>query len=283
MHVLSKSELGDIHEVIDSNQKLLPTALIRLLEEQFPHLNTETLYSIFNHRLRNKCAVSGKRLQDEKVAASLYHAFKTRVKDNHSNKVRKSVIPELATERGFFPWMAFRTVLMKHLEERDGQPPSKKALQSILRSPHLLRDVQLQLESIHCSVQDQLQGVVTDCLRHAVGRDYEVILEQRLKEANIAFLDEDAQRQAGQDVTPDFRLHVPIGVGGQPVCWIDSKALFGDAESHQNYLNTQLLSYWNRFGPGLVIYWCGYEENIEQLAPEVQVSFQLPPFEHFNP
>ena len=86
-----------------------------------------------------------------------------------------------------------------------------------------------------------------------------------------------------QDVTPDFRLHVPIGVNNQPVCWIDSKALFGDWDSHQNYLNTQLLWYWNRFGPGLVIYWCGFEENIESLAPEVQVAFHLPQFEHFNP
>jgi len=155
--------------------------------------------------------------------------------------------------------------------------------ESLLRSPHLIKDVQLQLESLECSIQDQLQGVVTDSLRHQVGRDYEIILEEKLREAGIAFLDEEAQRQAGQDVTPDFRLQVPIGIAGQPVCWIDSKALFGDAESHQNYLNNQLLSYWNRFGPGLVIYWSGYEENIEQLAPEVQVACQLPAFEHFNP
>ena len=70
--------------------------------------------------------------------------------------------------------------------------------QILYKIPDLLKngvEVQLQLESIHCSVQDQLQGVVTDCLRHAVGRDYEVLLEQRLKEANIAFLDEESQRQ----------------------------------------------------------------------------------------
>ena len=61
------------------------------------------------------------------------------------------------------------------------------------------KDVQLQLESIHCSIQDQLQGVVTDSLRHAVGRDYEIILEKKLREEKIAFMDEDAQRNAGTD------------------------------------------------------------------------------------
>ena len=110
------------------------------MQDRFAHINAETLYSIFNHRMRAKCAISGKRLQDEKVSSSLYHAFKSRVKENHANKLRKAVIPELATERGFFPWMAFRTILIKFLEEREGQPPTKKKIQSFVRSPHLLRD-----------------------------------------------------------------------------------------------------------------------------------------------
>jgi len=28
--------------------------------------------------------------------------------------------------------------------------------------------------------------------------------------------------------------------------WIESKALFGDEETHQTYLDEQLMSYWNR-------------------------------------
>ena len=47
------------------------------------------------------------------------------------------------------------------------------------------------------------------------------------------------------------------------VNWIESKALFGDDENHTAYLNDQLWSYWNRFGPGLVIYWCGYLRHLE--------------------
>ena len=105
----------------------------------------------------------------------------------------------------------------------------------------------------------------------------------QLRQAGISFIDEEAQRRAGQDVTPDFRLNVPISVAGSPVCWIDSKALFGDRDTHQGYLDSQLLSYWNRFGPGLVIYWFGHEEGLDQLASEVKVSTELPRFDHFNP
>ena len=50
------------------------------------------------------------------------------------------------------------------------------------------------------------------------------MLAKMLREQNIAFIDEDTQRKQGQDVTPDFRLLVPISLNCQPVCWIDSKA-----------------------------------------------------------
>ena len=62
-----------------------------------------------------------------------------------------------------------------------------------------IQDVQLQLESIQCAIQDPLQGSVTDCLRHAVGRDFENLLEKQLTEAGVSFMDEDAQRKAGQE------------------------------------------------------------------------------------
>jgi hypothetical protein len=215
-----------------------------------------------------------------------------------NNKRRLAIIPKLAEERGLFPWMTFRAVMTRFLIERAASRASvtKKQIQQVIKNPHLIKDVQLQLEAIHCSAQDQLQGLITDSLRHIVGKDYEQILEKELKQVtpfsrksinffkkDIAYIDEEAQRRMGQDVTPDFRLTVPIAVNNKPVCWIDSKALFGDSKSHKSYLDTQLLSYWNRFGPGLVIYWAGYEENIEKLAPEVQVANCLPNFEHPTP
>jgi len=42
------------------------------------------------------------------------------------------------------------------------------------------------------------------------------------------------------------------------VCWIDSKALFGDVETHANSVLPQVETYVHRFGPGLVLYWFGH-------------------------
>jgi len=286
MSVLSSIVLHEIYDVIEMGGKTPSVKVLDQLQERFNEIPRESLYSIYSQRIRYKYGSAGRKLTDNDYCDKLYETYKKRTFESlKNNKRRLAIIPKLAEERGLFPWMTFRAILTRFLIERAGNRTSvtKKQIQQVIKNPHLIKDVQLQLEAIHCSTQDQLQGLITDSLRHIVGKDYEQILEKELKQKDIAYIDEEAQRRMGQDVTPDFRLTVPIAVNNKPVCWIDSKALFGDSKSHKSYLDTQLLSYWNRFGPGLVIYWAGYEENIERLAPEVQVANFLPNFEHPMP
>lgn len=91
---------------------------------------------------------------------------------------------------------------------------------------------------------------------------------------NISFSDENVLRLRGYDKTPDFKLDVPIAVDNFIINWIESKALFGDEENHLGYMKEQLMCYWNRFGPGLVIYWFGYLESLDS-TPEVNNMFIL--------
>lgn len=42
------------------------------------------------------------------------------------------------------------------------------------------------------------------------------------------------------------------------ICWIDSKALYGDVDTHTNSVLPQVESYIHRFGPGLIVYWFGH-------------------------
>lgn len=105
-----------------------------------------------------------------------------------------------------------------------------------------------------------------------VGSEYETILSKQLDEKKISYLDEKKLRLLGYDKTPDFKLDIPIGnsacfasrcriacsievnadfifftgIEGRVVNWIESKATFGDEDTHKNYLNEQLTCYFNR-------------------------------------
>jgi hypothetical protein len=93
---------------------------------------------------------------------------------------------------------------------------------------------------------------------------------RQLNDQKVSYLDEKQLRLLGYDKTPDFKLDIPIGndhdeyrkqqishdanyifpflgIEGRVVNWIESKATFGDEETHKNYLNEQLNSYFNRF------------------------------------
>jgi len=46
------------------------------------------------------------------------------------------------------------------------------------------------------------------------------------------------------------------------ICWVDSKATFGDPFTHEKSNEAQIKAYTSLFGPGLVIYWLGFVETL---------------------
>lgn len=101
-------------------------------------------------------------------------------------------------------------------------------------------------------------------LNRSIGQEYEIKLQNYCTERNISFHDETQLRTRGYDKTPDVKLEIPIAVNGIVINWIESKAQFGGPKVHRRYNKEQYLSYWNRYGPGLVIYWFGFLDNLNQ-------------------
>lgn len=99
-------------------------------------------------------------------------------------------------------------------------------------------------------------------VRYTIGEEYEVKLKDLARDAGLTFYDEGDLRRDGFDKTPDLLLAIQCLYKGNVISWIESKASFGDPESHSRYLKDQLSSYTNRFGPGIVIYWFGFHEEI---------------------
>jgi hypothetical protein len=109
----------------------------------------------------------------------------------------------------------------------------------------------------------QLHTCLTKIVLSDVGIKYEKILQQKLDEANIPYCSEEEMRAHGYPKTPDICLLEPVAIDGIVVKWIESKAWFGDPVSHAAYLRDQYWPYYNRFGPGMVIYWYGLVEEID--------------------
>jgi len=139
--------------------------------------------------------------------------------------------------------------------------------------PDLQRRLATDVE--HCTAVDNVFSPYVDGLRNAVGKEYEDVLEDHLKELGIAYQAEDALRAQGQAKTPDVKLEVPIAVKGQVVHWIDSKACFCDEWTYHNKGKDQFQSYVNRYGPGMVIYWFGMVDQLNTI-PDVLLVDNFP-------
>lgn len=113
-----------------------------------------------------------------------------------------------------------------------------------------------------CIFNDIQDGPIIDMLRYTIGEEYEVKLKNLARDAGLTFYDEGDLRRDGFDKTPDLLLAIQCLYKGNVISWIESKASFGDPESHSRYLKDQLSSYTNRFGSGIVIYWFGFHEAI---------------------
>ncbi|KAM6466923.1 uncharacterized protein C15orf41 homolog isoform X1 [Python bivittatus] len=247
-------------EVVQFLAQVPPTRQsLRKLKEKFPSQSQSTLLSIFSQEYQKLIKRTHAKHHTPEATEAYYQRYLKGVIKNAASPV----LLELANEVDFAPSLMARIVLERFLQEQDGSVPSKTLINSLLRDPSQIPDGVLAKQVYQCIVNDYCYGPLVDCIKHAIGYEHEVLLQEMLLERNISFLAEDQLRAKGYDKTPDFILEVPIAVEGHIIHWIESKASFGDECSHQAYLNDQFWSYWNRFGPGLVIYWYGFIEELD--------------------
>ncbi len=139
---------------------------------------------------------------------------------------------------------------------------SKHSLKKLFHTPSLIASNEALARCIaRCHVEDEHCSPRMDEIRSRVGREYEERLTALLDALGVPYMDELGMRRMGYARTPDAVLLEPIAVDGVVIKWIESKAWFGDPPSHATYLADQYWPYYNRFGPGLVIYWFGFVDE----------------------
>ncbi|XP_048830140.1 CDAN1-interacting nuclease 1 [Brienomyrus brachyistius] len=254
---LSRAEYRVIAKYTD---QLKPTRqCMKMLQERFPGYLPSTLLSIFSLEYQKRIKRTISKHHTPEAFEDYYQSYMHQMKMCRSSQVLFS----LANKVDLSPSLMARIILERFLQEQDDTPFSKQVLNSMLRDPSSIPDHSLADNVYQCTINDCCYGPWVDSIKHAIGHEHEMLLHDKLREKNLSFLDENQLRAKGYDKTPDIILEVPIAVEGRIVHWIESKASFGDDHSHQNYLNEQFWSYWNRFGPGLVIYWHGFIEELD--------------------
>uniref|UniRef100_A0A8C6YXD6 CDAN1-interacting nuclease 1 n=1 Tax=Nothoprocta perdicaria TaxID=30464 RepID=A0A8C6YXD6_NOTPE len=243
---LSKAQYDEIAQFLAQVQPTRQS--LRQLKDKFPSQSQSTLLSIFSQEYQKQV----KRTHAKHHTAEAVETYYQRYLNGVMKNAAAPVLLELANEVDFAPSLMARIVLERFLQEQEHAVPSKTLINSMLRDPSQIPDGVLANQVYQCTVNDCCYGPLVDCIKHFINNS-----------SCSLCIAEDQLRAKGYDKTPDFILEVPVAVEGHIIHWIESKASFGDESSHQAYLQDQFWSYWNRFGPGLVIYWYGFIEELD--------------------
>ncbi|MBC7086260.1 MAG: TPD domain-containing protein [Methanomethylovorans sp.] len=129
--------------------------------------------------------------------------------------------------------------------------------------PERIQNRRLRKEVMEALEMDCFFSPQAHSLQLEKGKLGEEIISLWLKAHKIDFLTEDQLREEKMGKTPDFLLLEPIILEGKKVSWIESKALFGDEQEHKYYMKKQFSHYEQISGYGLVIYWYGFIDDLE--------------------
>ncbi|XP_066257144.1 CDAN1-interacting nuclease 1 [Euwallacea similis] len=238
---------------------------LKLLEETFPTISSDTLYSILNTEFQRKMRYNFGKTQNNRN--KFWAMFRKGIESNQG----PGVLVNLAEVHDVSPCLLARLILQKYFEDQEDKNGEKEKETSVninryLKNTCLIPDVDLAYEVFLCTIFDNIYSPLADAMKMSLGQQYEIRLHKEAVELNLSFRDEEYLRKFGYDKTPDLKLEVPIAIDGFVINWIESKALFANEEVHRDYMNSQYLSYWNRFGPGLVIYWFGFLKTIVETS-----------------
>ena len=263
--------------------------VLKKLCEKFSDEKPETLRSILSLEHTNQVKRTHKIIESKR--RQIFEQYTSAVK---SSNYQQGVVLKIAKENRYSPMQIGKIVLEETLKENNIQG-DQTIIKEQLKNTALIEDPKLSTEIWLANLKDNNYGVTSEWIKSSIGMiakktfniffffilepnctiitstfkfsftgyEYEKKAKKELEKLGLSYHDEYELRSKGFDKTPDIKLDIPFAYKGLVINWIESKALFGDEQNHKKYLKDQLLTYYNRFGPGLVIYWFGFIEELD--------------------
>lgn len=254
-------KLSVYNEIIDLMRKYkTKDEALRHITPKYPEISVGALGSIYAQDYQKKMRKTHHLHYNSDTTEFYYGQYRAGVDSGE-----KHVILTMADTIDLSPALLARMILERHLSRTkySGENPPRSLVTQMMKDTTRIDDAVLASEIHECIVTDDQYGTLVDRIKHSIGHEYEFKLNRTLDSLQLSYIGEDQMRAKGYDKTPDVKLEVPIAVDGHVVNWIESKASFGDESSHRSYLKDQFWSYWNRFGPGMVIYWFGFIDELD--------------------
>jgi len=231
--------------------------VLKKLCEKFSDEKPETLRSILSLEHTNQVKRTHKIIESKR--RQIFEQYTSAV---NSSNYQQGVVLKIAKENRYSPMQIGKIVLEETLKENNIQG-DQTIIKEQLKNTALIEDPKLSTEIWLANLKDNNYGVTSEWIKSSIGYEYEKKAKKELEKLGLSYHDEYELRSKGFDKTPDIKLDIPFAYKGLVINWIESKALFGDEQNHKKYLKDQLLTYYNRFGPGLVIYWFGFIEELD--------------------
>lgn len=197
-----------------------------------------------------------------RIVKKRYHI----VKQNSANMLRQwkkgKTFCEIANHYHFPPILVAMIIF-----QEDGT--GKKIFWNYVRDPELLDCKEAADELREASEKDIVYSLEGTEKGKERGKWGEGLLWNWLDSQGIGYKTESEERKEGNVPgvkTPDCLLDSPMDYCGNKVCWIESKASFGDDQEFKMNCSKQLIPYTQMFGPGMVVYWTGHLDDLEHPA-----------------
>jgi hypothetical protein len=166
----------------------------------------------------------------------------------------------LAKELQFSPLMLAHMLLQE-------KGMTKKEIHAAMIDADAIRDARLRSEIAEATDHDLVYSEEGARVQRERGAEGEATIAKWLQAQGITYKTEKDLKGNEHGKTVDFLLDKPITIqfedGPKDVCWIESKASFGDNKKMMRDYKKQLEPYTQFWGPGIVAYWFGYLDGME--------------------
>lgn len=185
-----------------------------------------------------------------------YYVVKARTDRLVAQWKRGSTLDQLARRQDFPPVLLARFVLPK-------LGYTKRQIMAAIADPQKAKNARLRRELAEAVNEDDLYSPSGHEKQAAEGNRREDLLAKWLDKLDMEYFTEEELREGTvEGKTPDFLLPKPLFFQGEKYNWVESKASFGDRPIHRKIVSGQVGPYVEYYGPGLLVYWYGYLDNL---------------------